>query len=53
MALNSAAHFIHEEYTFSVKKGKTLTAAIMHVQGRHVVVITRAVDIFLEILLES
>jgi hypothetical protein len=40
MALASAAHFIHKEYIFSVKKRKTLTAVIMYAQGRHVVGIT-------------
>jgi hypothetical protein len=40
MAFASAAQFIHKDNIFSVKKRKTLTAAIMHGQGRHVVDIT-------------
>jgi hypothetical protein len=41
MALASAAHHTHKDYIFSSdEKRKTLTAAIKHAQGRHVVDIT-------------
>jgi hypothetical protein len=40
MALGSAAHFIHKVYILSAEKRKTLTATIMHAQGKHVVDIT-------------